>query len=119
MNSFEYLPGKATSTSGASFITCLDHCGFSSLVPGELIAIQNTWYKVAQSFMGDDVVLPLATATDASVPSVYTGGSDATFVVSRWARSYEYQVTFINALTSSSGQPLPLGGLKHGLYHSH
>jgi hypothetical protein len=98
---------------GLLTVTCaLSACDFSGLPPGELIRINSNWYRVEENFAGSATTLPLALATDASVPSFYNGTASASMPLYRWARGYEWTVTFLSTSVSPMQQ---LGSLKHGL----
>jgi len=112
--SFSYtsLAGTVQAVPGLQYLTCLDSCGFPSLFPGELISVGGGWYKVAQSYSSDPKKLPLALMNDSSVITSYSGLTSNSATIARWARGYEWTVSFLSVSTPSV---VPLGSMKHGL----
>lgn len=98
---------------GLLYVTCAaSSCDFSILPPGELIRIDGAWYRVEETFSGDGKVLPLATAADASIPAFFNGSASASMPLYRWARGYEWAVTFLSTQTSPVEElGSPLSGL--------
>lgn len=100
-------------TPGDQTVICVAAtCDFSTLPPGELISIDGSWYRILDSYRGSGKVLPLALASDASIPAYFTGLASSSAVLRRWARGYEWTVTFLSASGPSIEQ---LGSLEHGL----
>ena len=100
-------------TPGLLYVTCATaSCDFSSLPPGELIQIDGAWYRIEETYTGDGKQLPLATASDASVPTFYNGSTSTSMSLYRWARGYEWTVTFLSTRTTPVQQlESPLSGL--------
>jgi len=109
----EKMPGRVKAIQGERFVTCAHgyDCDFKDLPTGELIYIGGNWYKVFESYNNQNNTLPLALSTDASIPTSYTGPSDA--LLYRWGRGYEWAVTFMQ---TQSNQILPFSSVPHGLY---
>jgi len=100
--SYELVSRNIETVPGALFITCSQsdiNCGFFDLPPGELIYIENNWYKVADNYNGDKNKLPLALSTDASIYVSYEGTTSSNSKLYRWARGYEWKVTFMQTET--------------------
>jgi hypothetical protein len=95
---------------GAYWLTCPNEhttCGFDKLPPGDLVMIREEvggphgdfhghWYRVHESYQPrfDHSQLPLAEASDASVPTTYSGAVAINGTLLRWARGYSYLVEF-------------------------
>jgi len=77
-----------------------------------LVQIGGYWYRVAYSYDGDDTTLPLALQDDSSVITHYYGKEMSSGSIYRWARGFEWSVTFIS--TDSEDIQL-LSSPKHGL----
>jgi len=119
--SYERLAGTVNAVTGALTVTCADSCDFSDLLEGELVLIDETWYRRARGYGGSPTVIALALANDSSVVTFYTGTTNANAHIYRWARGYEWTVTFLSVNTmsvvsgASSVVVLPLASPRHGL----
>ena len=112
MSLVNLVPGSLT-------LTCaLSACDFSSLLPaGELIRVNGKWFKVSSDYAGSATSLPLALANDSSVKTAYTGLAANNVPLYRWARGYEWAVTFLsvtNMATAGTAAVMPLTSPKHG-----
>ena len=105
---------------GSLTLTCaLTTCDFSLLPPGELIRVSGQWFKVSSDFAGSGSSLPLALANDSSVKTHYSGLAANSVQLYRWARGYEWAVTFLsvtNMANAGTAAVLPLASPKHGNY---
>lgn len=99
---------------GAFNLECaVNACDFSLLPPGELIQVENQWYKVADSYNGSPNKLPLATQNDSSVITFYNGSVLTGVPLYRWGRGYEWRVTFLSV--EGQGAVAPLTSPVHDL----
>ena len=92
-------------------------CDFSLLPPGELIRVNGQWFKVSSDYAGSPSSLPLALANDSSVKTAYTGLAANSVSLYRWARGYEWAVTFLSVThmaTAGTAAVMPLTSPKHG-----
>ena len=106
------LKSVLITTPGLLYVTCaMNYCDFAALPPGELVKIDGMWYRVDETFNGDGKILPLATAADASIPTFYNGSQSASMPLYRWARGYEWTVTFLLAANPVIQLGSPLNGL--------
>jgi hypothetical protein len=110
--SAEIMIGNVIAVPGSETLLCADVCNFSGLPPGELIRVGGLWYKVRQSFDRSSTTLPLARVDDSSIISYYTGVEDLSAPLYRWARGYEWTITFLSV---DGDKVLPLGSTRHGL----
>jgi len=108
--------GTVSAATGQAYLTCGSTCGFSDLAPGELVLVgkggMGDWYKVGNGHTGSETTLPLAYETDASMPLGYLRESSDSLEVSRWARGYEWSITFLRV---SGDVVTPLSSPKHGI----
>jgi hypothetical protein len=109
--SADLLQSTVNAYPGSLSLECaLSSCDFSSLPAGELVRVGGVWYKVAASFEGSSMTLPLAPENDSSVLATYSGTVSLVGApLYRWARGYEWSVTFL----SVDGVVLPLSSPKH------
>ena len=90
-------------------------CDFANLPPGELIMVSGVFYKVGASFGNSAAFLPLASPDDSSIPSYYTGPTVMGAQLFRWARGYEWTVTFLSVEGGEGSSVLPLSSPQHAL----
>ena len=117
--SADLLPNSlVTLVPGSLTLTCaLASCDFSLLPPGEMIRVNGQWFKVSSDYAGSPSSLPLALANDSSVKTAYTGLAATSVPLYRWARGYEWAVTFLsvtNMATAGTAAVMPLTSPKHG-----
>ena len=99
---------------GNYYLTCPNvhtTCGFEKLPPGEFIMLRDEvtgpygdfhgrWYRVHSSYrpLFDYDFLPLAEATDFTVPTPFKGSKSTNTTILRWARAYTYHLHFSGSL---------------------
>lgn len=111
--SSDLVNGTVSAIPGYQELTCDDSsCGFSALVPGELIRVGGIWYKISETYKGSSTSLPLALVNDSSIVTYYGGLTLSNAPLYRWARGYEWTITFYSTESTSV---LPLASVKHGL----
>jgi len=117
--SAEVLVGTVTATQGSQVLKCNSAtCGFSALTSGDLVRVGGLWFKVAHGFKGSSTRLPLALQNDSSIITFYNGTDLSNAPLYRWARGYEWSVTFLKVSTKNSlnsMEVLPLSSPKHSL----
>jgi len=106
--SAQLLDATVTAIPGAQFLPIVPSVG-ADLLAGELIRVGGDWYRVAYSYDGVGA-LPLAKANDSSIVTFYDGAEGVTEIF-RWARGFEWAVTFL----SVEGDVMPLESPKHGI----
>jgi len=122
--SYEKLMGTVSAVTGSLTVTCADSCDFGNLLEGDLLMIEGTWYRRARGYGGSSTVIALAFAEDSSVVTFYAGVTNTNAYIYRWARGFEWTVTFLSVNTMSlvdgvSQQVvLPLASPRHGLVPS-
>ena len=113
--SADALPGSAVNVApGALALTCAlaSGCDFKSLPPGELVRVNGLWFKVGSAFAGSAATLPLALVNDSTAQALYSGAAVSNAPLYRWARGYEWTVTFLSV---NGARVLPMGSPYHGL----
>jgi len=111
--SADLLEGEVSAITGIQYLTCVTECNFNILPPGELIRVGSLWYKVAYNYDGSLTRLPLAKYNDSSIITSYEGTTDNFASLYRWARGYEWEISFLSVNTI--GSVLPLESPKHRL----
>lgn len=108
------LPGVAEVEVGYSTLDCATaNCGFTDLLAGEHISLGGVWYRVHDSYDGvSATALPLATSADASISDNYDGTAKFSGAVLRWARGFEWAVTFLSTTEETMSS---LSSPAHGL----
>jgi hypothetical protein len=111
--SADIMNGVVTTTPGAMTLSCaLQNCDFESLTTGELIRVGGIWYKVRETYDGvDKSTLPLGLVNDSSIITSYGGNTDFSGQIFRWARGYEWTVTFLSTDSAMHSLSSPAHGL--------
>merc|ERR1711871_915535 len=107
------MTGTVQITTGGQTLSCTDqNCDFQTLIPGELIRVGGIWFKVRDTYDGmNQQSLPLGLVNDSSVIAAYTGSTDFEGQIFRWARGYEWTVTFLSTDAPMQSLSSPAHGL--------
>merc|ERR1711871_928203 len=107
------MTGAIQVTSGGQSLSCTDqNCDFQTLVPGELIRVAGKWFKVRDTYDGvNQQSLPLGLVNDSSVIAAYTGSTNFEGQIFRWARGYEWTITFLSTDAPMQSLSSPAHGL--------
>ncbi|RYG69809.1 fibronectin type III domain-containing protein, partial [archaeon] len=93
------LEVQVIATPGKDTLTCASAaCDFSLLPPGDILRVNGLWYRVRQSYDGSSSDLPLARLNDSSIPDYFPGANEVTVPMYRWARGFEWSVTFLKVV---------------------
>lgn len=111
------LQSVVSVTPGSLTLKCaVAYCDFATLPAGEVVRLDGVFYKVAASFAGSATTLPLSLMNDSSVIADFNGSIPLTAVpLYRWARGYEWSVTFLSVDGGDGAVVMPLSSPKHGL----
>mmetsp|Transcript_27723 Transcript_27723/g.39368 ORF Transcript_27723/g.39368 Transcript_27723/m.39368 type:complete len:1805 (+) Transcript_27723:293-5707(+) len=111
----DLLSSSVQASQGSHSLQCPNSgpsCQFETLTAGDLVSVQGSWYRVASSFRGSAYQLPLALANDSTILTSYVGSTSSSASVYRWARGFEWTITFLSVSTSAvSPLTSPLSGL--------
>jgi hypothetical protein len=108
--SSELLPFKVNAVPGETFISCYSSCEFNEIPAGDLILVGGSWYRVLFAYGESNSKLPLALANDSTVSTSYNGPTLVGGAIYRWARGFDYEVTFLSVRTDvvlPLSSPLP------------
>ena len=113
----ELIPGAVTAVIGAQEVVCAvpGTCPFATIPVGEIVSVGGEWYRVSyrHATLNKDR-LELAQVNDSSILASYGGAGLAGGSMFRWARGYEWAITFL-AYSNSAAEPLTLASPAHGL----
>merc|ERR1711871_1430188 len=107
------MTGTVQITTGGQTLSCTDqNCDFQTLIPGELIRVGGIWFKVRDTYDGvNQQSLPLGLVNDSSVIAAYTGSTNFEGQIFRWARGYEWTITFLSTDAPMQSLSSPAHGL--------
>jgi hypothetical protein len=109
--SLEQLTGTVSATPGSSTLSCSSICDFSELREGDIVSVNSLWFKVSlgYSFANTPNQIPLALYNDSSIVTFYNGPLLSIAPIFRWARGFEWTITFLSvSTTASDGTPIVL-----------
>ena len=122
--SLSVMPLEATvrANPGDYNLVCDGICHLERLREGDVIFVNNLWFKVATGFVLVDphsaTKIPLALYNDSSITTFYNGAPINNEPVFIWARGFEYTIHFLAVSTvdaQGKNVVLPLDSPKHGL----
>lgn len=116
--SAELMQGTLVAIPGMQTLECADSCNINTLVEGDMIYVGGQWYKVSYLFNPAIASIPIAQVNDSSVIADYAGTNSSSISWYRWARGFEWSVTFLSVATrdiTGAQLVLPLASPQHGL----
>jgi len=106
------MSGTLTVAYGDWDVYCTTTCSFDSLYPSDLVYVGGSWYRVYSGWIRGSSKLTLGLVSDSSVKIGYYGNDTVGIEWYRWARGYEWVITFLKV---STDRFLPVGSPPHNL----